>query len=231
MYAPEVDWEAHETHQNGHSITKVDWGGHDPSLYPMDGCKHSEVDLEAHDSSFFLYLVHIVHDANPKDFFTQGLWGGLPQRTSSAPLMEYLKDSFDTGLIEDGFSNSKSIKGYRSLCSLPDPEHHECSYNLLTQWDPGEKPLQPPFFRKESTSELTAKTKGSDRIFTTKLGLSQSLMVQQGTHNLNVALKGYLKKFWGLFGQKPHKTQQNTLFPPKRRSILNPNEPRTDIQL
>ena len=95
------------------------------------------------------------------------------------PLMEYLKDSFDTGQIEDGFSNSKAIKGYRSSYSLPDPEHNESSNNLLSQWDPGEKPLQPQLFRKESTSELTAKTKGSDRIFTTKLGLSQSLMVQK----------------------------------------------------
>ena len=81
--------------------------------------------------------------------------------------MEYLKDSFDTGQIEDGFFNSKSIKGYRSSYSLTDPEHHESSYNLPTQWDPREKPLQPPLIRKESTSELTAKTKGRDRIFTT----------------------------------------------------------------
>ena len=78
--------------------------------------------------------------------------------------MEYLRDSFDTRQIEDGFSNSKPIKGYRSSCFLPDPEQHESSYNLLTQWDPGEKPLQPPLFRKETTSNLTAKTKGSDRI-------------------------------------------------------------------
>ena len=76
--------------------------------------------------------------------------------------------------------------------------------------------MQPPLFRKESTSELTAKTKGSDRIFTTKLGLSQSLMVQEGTHNLNVTLKGYPMKFWGLFGQKAHTAQQITLFHPKR---------------
>ena len=107
-----------------------------------------------------LYLVHIDHDAKPKDFFTQGLWGGLPQRASSTSLMEYLKDSLDTGQIEDGFSNSKSITGYRSSYSLPDPEQHESSNNLLTQWDPGKKPLQSPLFRKESTSELTAKTKG-----------------------------------------------------------------------
>ena len=46
--------------------------------------------------------------------------------------MEYLKDSFDTGQIEDGFSNSKSIKGYRSSYSLPDPEEHETSYNVNT---------------------------------------------------------------------------------------------------
>ena len=67
----EVDWGAHETHQNGHSITRVDWGGYDPSLNPMDGCMLSEVDWGAHDSSFFLYLVQIDHDAKPKDFFTQ----------------------------------------------------------------------------------------------------------------------------------------------------------------
>ena len=107
------------------------------TLYPMDGRILSEVDWGALDSSLFLYLVQIDHDAKPKDFFTQGLWGGLPPRTPSTPLMEYLKDSLDTGKL--GFSNSKSIKGYRGSYSLPDPEQHESSYNLLTQWDPGEK--------------------------------------------------------------------------------------------
>ena len=130
----------------------------------MGGCILSEVDWGAHDSSLFLYLVHIDHDPKPKDFFTQGLWGGLPQRTSSTPLMEYLKDSFDTGQIEDGFSNSKSINGYRSSNFLPDPEQLQSTYSMGS-W---EKPLQPPLFRNERTSELTAKTKGSDRIFTIK---------------------------------------------------------------
>ena len=59
--------------------------------------------------------------------------------------MVYLKYSSD---IEDGFSNSKSIEQYGSPYSLPDIEQHESSYNLLTQWDPGEKPLQPPLFRQ-----------------------------------------------------------------------------------
>ena len=69
-----VDWRAHETHQYGHSICKVDWGDYDPTLYPMDGCMLSEDDWGAHDTSLFLYLVHIDHDAKPKNFFTQGLW-------------------------------------------------------------------------------------------------------------------------------------------------------------
>ena len=63
-------------------------------------------------------------------------------------------------------------------------------------------------------------------------------MVQEGAHNSNVTLKGYPKKFWGLFGQKAHKpeqitlkTEQITLFHPKKRFILNPNIPRTDLQL
>ena len=44
--------------------------------------------------------------------------------------------------------------------------------------------LLPPLFWKGGTSELTTKTKGSDRIFSIKLGLSQSLMVQQGALTL-----------------------------------------------
>ena len=69
-----------------------------------------------------------------------------------------------------------------------------------------------------------------DRIFTIKLGLSQSLIVHEGTHSPNVTLKGYPKKFWGLFGQKAQKTQQITLTHPKREVILNPNELQTDLQ-
>ena len=56
--------------------------------------------------------------------------------------------------IEDGFFNSKSIKQYRSSYYLPDLEQHESSYNLLTQWDPGLKPLQPPLFRKVIATKI-----------------------------------------------------------------------------
>ena len=45
----------------------MDWGAH-------------------HDSSFSLFLVNIDCDAKPKDFFTQELWGGLPERTSTTTL-------------------------------------------------------------------------------------------------------------------------------------------------
>ena len=70
-----------------------------------------------------------------------------------------------------------------------------------------------------SPLNLMLSSKVFDRIFTTKLGLSQSLMVQEETHNLNVALKGYPKKFWGLFGQKAHKAQQITLFQPPKGGL------------
>ena len=54
-------------------------------------------------------------------------------------------------------------------------------------------------------------------------------MVQKGTPNLHLTLKDYPKKFWGLFGEKPHKTQQ-TISPQKRRFTLNPNGPHTELQ-
>ena len=78
----EVDW-------GGKLIVNsmVHWGDHDPSLNPMDEYSISEVDWGAHDSSYFLYLMYIDLDAKPKDFFTQELWGGLPQRTSSTTLI------------------------------------------------------------------------------------------------------------------------------------------------
>ena len=63
----------HETHQNEHSNTRVHWGNHDPSLYPMDEYSISEVDWAAHDSSYFLYLLYIDLNAKPKDFITQEL--------------------------------------------------------------------------------------------------------------------------------------------------------------
>ena len=83
----ESDWGAHESHQNEHSTTRVHWGDHDPSLNPINEYSISEVDWGAHDSSYFLYPVYIDLDAKPKDFFTQELQGGLPQRTSSTPLI------------------------------------------------------------------------------------------------------------------------------------------------
>ena len=62
-------------------------------------------------------------------------------------------------------------------------------------------------------------TSSHDRLFATKLGLSHSLIVQEGIHNPNVTLKGYPKKLWGLFGQKAHKTQQITLFQPQKGGL------------
>ena len=71
----------------GLNISEVDWGDHDPSTNNMNKMLLSEVDWGAlHYSSFFLFLVNIDYDAKPKDFFTQELWGGLSERTSSTTL-------------------------------------------------------------------------------------------------------------------------------------------------
>ena len=59
-----VNWQSHETYPTGHNISEVDWGA-------------------LHYSSFFIFLVNIDYDAKSKDFFTQELWGGLPERTYS----------------------------------------------------------------------------------------------------------------------------------------------------
>ena len=63
-------WGAHEIHPNGHNISEVDWGGHDPSSNHMNEFLFSEVDWDAHDSSFFLFLVNIDYDAMTMEFFT-----------------------------------------------------------------------------------------------------------------------------------------------------------------
>ena len=74
-----VNLGAHETHPNEHRTTRIHWGDHDSSLNTMDKYSISKVDWGVHDSSYFLHLVHVDLDANPKDFFTQELWGGLSQ--------------------------------------------------------------------------------------------------------------------------------------------------------
>ena len=104
-----VDWQAHETHPTEHSISEVDYGGYDPSPNHMNEFLFSEVDWEAHDSSFFLFLVNFEYDAKPMEFFTQELWGELQQKMSSICLIELLIDSLATGQTEDNIFNSIPI--------------------------------------------------------------------------------------------------------------------------
>ena len=133
-----VDWQRHETYQTRHNISEVDWG-------------------ELHDSSFFLFLVNIDYDAKPKDFFTQELWGGLSERTSSTTLsslnhvegkvVHHLELQKDPSRLDLQFDQQ------RNPTSSPHPQH-ESSYNLLNQWDPGEKSLLPQLFRKATVSKI-----------------------------------------------------------------------------
>ena len=86
----EVDWGRNfklNYTSGGLNISEVDWGDHDPSTNNINKIMLSELDWGAlHDSSFFLFLVNIDHDAKPKDFFTQELWAGLSERTTSSTL-------------------------------------------------------------------------------------------------------------------------------------------------
>ena len=89
--------------------------------------------------------------------------------------MEHLDDSLDTGQTEDGLFKYKPIKEHRGPYSPSNPadilsKHWKFAGIWLF--------LTPLLFWKGDTGELTAKTKGSDRIFTIKMGLSLSLMDQ-----------------------------------------------------
>ena len=133
-----VDWQRHETYPTGHNISEVDWGA-------------------LHDSSFFLFLVNIDYDAKPIDFFTQELWGGLPERTSSTAhrslnhvegkLVHHLELQKGPSRLDHQLDQQRDPTS--SLCP-----QHESSYNLLNQWDPGEKSLLPQLFRKATASKI-----------------------------------------------------------------------------
>ena len=132
-----VDWQRHETYPTGHNIPEVDWGA-------------------LHDSIFFLFLANIDYDSKPKDFFTQELWGGLPERTSSTTLRglnhEEGKLVHHPELQKGPSRQDLQLDQQRDPTSSPCPQH-ESSYNLLNQWDPGEKSLLPQLFRKATASK------------------------------------------------------------------------------
>ena len=136
----EVDWGVHEIHTGGQMLSEVDWGAHQTHTSEW---MLLEVDLGAPDSSLILYQKHIDHDGDLKDFFTTGLWGGLPQGNLSTPLMEYLEASLDTGQTEDRLDKFKSIQDHRGPYTLLDPEYLGSSYYLLIEWETGEITWEP----------------------------------------------------------------------------------------
>ena len=133
-----VDWQRHETYPTGHNISEVDWGA-------------------LHDSCFFLFLVNIDYDAKPNDSFTQELWGGLTERTTSSTLrsLNHIKGKWVHHLeLQKGPSRLEhQLDLQRDPTTSPCPQH-ESSYNLLNQWDPGEKPLLPQLFRTTISAKI-----------------------------------------------------------------------------
>ena len=110
-----------------------------------------------HDPSFFLFLVNIDHDAKPKDFFTQELWAGLSERTISTTLrsLNHVERKFVhcLELQKDSSRLDHQLDKQSDPTPSPHPQH-ESSYNLLNQWDPGEKSLLPQLFRKTTASKI-----------------------------------------------------------------------------
>ena len=142
----------------GLNISQVDWGDHDQSINNMNEILLSVVDWGAlHDSSFFLFLVNIDYDAKPKDFFTQELWGGLSERTTSTTLksLNHVEGKLvhHLELQKDPSRLDCQLDQQRDPTSSPHLQH-ESSYNLLNQWDPEEKSLLPQVFRKGTASKI-----------------------------------------------------------------------------
>ena len=142
----------------GFMLKEVDWGRNLKLNYTSTGHNISDVDWGAlHDSSFFLFLVNIDYDAKPQDFFTQGIWGVLPDRTSSTTLrsMSHVEGKLVHHLeLQKGPScTDHQWDQQRHPTFSPCPQH-ESSYSLLNQWDPGEKPLLPQLFRKATASKI-----------------------------------------------------------------------------
>ena len=133
-----VDWQRHETYSTGHNISEVDCGA-------------------LHDSSFFLFLVNTDYDPKPKDFFTQELWGGLSERTTATTLrsLNHVEGKLvhHLELQKDQSRLDHQLYQQRDTTSSPHPQH-ESIYNLLNQWDPGEKSLLTQLFRKATASKI-----------------------------------------------------------------------------
>ena len=157
----EVDWRRNlklNYTSGGLNISEVDWGDHDPSTKKMNKILLSEVDWRAlHDSSFFPFLGIIDYDAKPKYFFTQGIWGGLPDRVSSTTIRRL--NHAERILVHQLELQKGSSRMDHQLDQQMDPKsspcpQHESSYNLLDQWDPGEKPLFPQLFRTTISAKI-----------------------------------------------------------------------------
>ena len=89
--------------------SEVDWGGYDAIPNHMNEFLFSEVDWGALVSSFLHFLVNMDYDANPKEYFIQGLLGELQQSIFYTLPIEYRIDSLDIGQTEDDIFNSKPI--------------------------------------------------------------------------------------------------------------------------
>ena len=168
-----VNWGAHETHQNEHTTTRVHWGDHDQARILWMNTASLKLIGEPMTQVTFSILVYIDLDAKPKEFFTQELWGGLPQRTSSTPLI---------GLnhVEGKLVHHLALqKGLNRL------EHQ-----LDQQWDPT-KSLD--HLLSSSDPDLCPSLSHSLTITVLLAGNSYYLQMKMGRNLASTSLMAYLK--------------------------------------
>ena len=89
------------------------------NVFPV-GFSFNEVWV-AHDSTLFLFQEYIDHDGEPQDFFTPGLWGGLPQRKFSTLSWSTWMILWILDKLKIDFSNtnqSRNIEAHTLLLTL-----------------------------------------------------------------------------------------------------------------
>ena len=130
------------------------------------------------------------------------------------------------------FNSFKVSAGLVHITGKKAAENEHDTLNVLKMYSIIQQDLFRPIHNTTASALLTGRlvvgcndpgTSGMHKCelteFHNKTGFSKPLIVQEGTPNLNVTLRGNPKKFWGLFGQKAHKTHQVIPFHSKRGDL------------
>ena len=178
-----------EIPNHGHSISGVDWGAQHSCVEISYGNSTNRYKSNQHMDTPHTFSHYSKTTLNHGLSLSDVDWGDLNRESTEHGedyhkghlpplLMEYLKDSFDTEQIEDQFSKSESIKGYRSSSLFLTLNNMKVATIYLLNGILGRNPCNlHSSGRKTQVSSLKKHRVVTE--FSTKLGLSQFLMVQK----------------------------------------------------